>query len=124
MHCPFCKKVAYPTNGSGGGFFMASSNSSNSSWMCFHCPSVVKFETPNNNYSILSFCNGHWYEVTWLKDSKKYIIHKFTTELAVNEENASEYWAYERKLAIALESEETITPKNIHDKLKTILVFS
>lgn len=127
MHCPFCKKVSYPTNGSGGGFFNLTSThsgASNSSWMCFHCPNVVKFTTPDNNYSIVCFSNGHWYEVTWLRDSKKYVIHQYTTELAVNAENASEYWAYDRKLVLTLDSEENITPENIKKKLTTILVFS
>lgn len=125
MHCPFCKKIAYPTNGSGGGFFLSTnSGASNSSWMCFHCPNVVKFTTPDNNYSICCFSNNSWYEVTWLRDSKKYIIHQYTTELAINAEAASEYWSYDRKLVLQLDSEENINPGNIKDKLTTILVFS
>ena len=127
MHCPFCKKEGYPTNGSGGGGFFnlgGSSGSSASTWICFHCPNPVKFSTPDYYYSILCFSNGRWYEVYWLRDNKKYIIHQYDTELAVNAENASEYWAYERKVAIQLDSEETINPTNIKDKLKTILVFS
>jgi hypothetical protein len=120
MHCPFCKKVAYPVNSD---FNAPVSRNSQDKWMCFHCPNVVKFTTPDNNYSILCFGNEHWYEVTWLRDSKKYIIHQYITTLAVEEIFPTEYWSCYRKLVLKLDSEETITPENIKSKLGTILVF-
>jgi hypothetical protein len=129
MNCPFCNKPGLPQFNaphSGGLFHSINSNSEPGAsvefWLCPSCPNLVEFE--ETAYSIYCLFNNNWYEIVWLKLSKRYLIYHLRTFVQVDEDGGTESYFCHRELALQVESEETIRPDNAKDKLATMINFS
>jgi len=112
------------------GSFMADADISveNSMWECHMCPRTVKeFKDDPLWFSILSFFNGHWYEVMQMyicndkecKDPPLTSIYKYTFYT-----DDSQRPCIKSDLVLELNEDPKITPQNVDEKLAVILTFS
>ncbi len=124
MNCRFCKTPMLPLLD----IPLDSDTTANwTLWECHACPHTVKsYEKEEDWYSILSFYNGHWYEVvvfyTDTKQEPPFIsIYKYTTYKGEKGD-----WVVKSELIKELDIDPStqITPQNIQSKLATILTFS
>ena len=96
-------------------------------WECHACPSTVKsYEKEEDFYSILSFYNGHWYEIA---------VFYTDTNMEPPFISIFKYTEYKRKdgrsgiiidliKELDIDPSTQITPQNVNSKLATILTFS
>jgi len=117
MKCKFCNSLLL-TNEHGR-------HSDIHIYICVKCPNPVYFTPPNleEDYSIFCLKNDSWYEIIYLKYSKKYLIYQYIYSLEIDTDYGAENNIVERKLITQLLSDQTITPSNAHEKLLTILTF-
>lgn len=101
-----------------------------SMWECHFCPRTVReYEDDDLWFSILSFFNGHWYEVMQsyvCKDPNCTApeppltsIYKYTFY-----EDSQERPCLKSELVFELSEDPKITPENIDSKLAILLTFS
>lgn len=94
-------------------------------WECHNCPATVKsYNDDEDWFSILSFFNGHWYEVMQFytdtgKEPPLLSIYKYTI-IQTDKHNTQ----VQLILAKEFNLDGKITPQNIKEKLATLLVFS
>lgn len=96
-------------------------------WECHACPATVKQYTDDPSwFSILTFFNGHWYEVMQMYTPAE--IHKEPPLLSIYKyimyQNDSHNQSIKSEFVLELSIEGNITPQNINQKLATILTFS
>lgn len=127
-NCRFCNKPMLPINDG----FMADIDISveHSMWECHFCPRTVKeYDDDDLWFSIVTFYNGHWYEVM-----QSYIcrdpncsapepplisIYKLTMY-----EDEQERPCLKSKLVFEISQDPKITPQNVDEKLAMLLTFS
>lgn len=99
-----------------------------SMWECHACPRTVReYADDDLWFSILSFYNGHWYEVMQMyicndpkcKDPPLTSIYKYTFY-----EDAQGRPCLKSNLVFEISEDPKLTPQNVDEKLAFLLTFS
>jgi hypothetical protein len=95
-------------------------------WECHCCPATVKqYDSDEDWFSLMTFHNGHWYEVMQMytsigsKEPPLLSIYKLTMY-----EDDFDRQNIKSSLILEINVDGQITPQNIKTKLATILTFS
>ena len=117
MNCPYCGTLGIARN------VELYIDGAVEHWMCVKCPNPVTFSVNDKKVSIWVLYNECWYNISYMKTLKKYIVMKESFDLRINTEEAREEYAYNGSIVIQLPSEENVTPKNAPEKLALWLTF-
>lgn len=117
VKCKFCDSLLLPSTNH-------NMHPGPTSWMCISCPNPVLYGSSMDEYTLICQHNESWYTLVYLPLAKQYLIYKIKTHLMIHPDQSSENYSVSRELIKQLESEQNITPKNVKDKLLTILTFS
>jgi hypothetical protein len=117
VKCKFCNSLLLPAP-------VHNMHHSSSFWLCLSCPNPVYYGSSTDDYSLLCRYKNHWYSFVYLPLTKQYLIYQIKTHLTIYTDQGTENYSITRELIKQIDSEQNITPKNVQDKLLTILTFS